>query len=100
MKDDNYTEFKIHDKMYGRISRFGLEIYDWGLFIFFTMASILLLKRVVILAILIDVSFLIFLRKYKKGKPDFYTTSLLSFLFTNKILFVAEADKNHINHNP
>ncbi|MFW0883549.1 hypothetical protein ACMCNP_00575 [Candidatus Acidulodesulfobacterium sp. H_13] len=100
MKDDNYTEFKIHDKIYGRITRFGLEIYDWGLFIFFTMASILILKKVVILAILIDISFLIFLRKYKKGKPDFYTTSLLSFLFANKILFVAEADKNHINPNP
>ncbi len=100
MKDDNYTEFKIHDRIYGRITRFGLEIYDWGLFIFFTMASILLLKKIVILAILIDVSFLIFLRKYKKGKPDFYTTSLLSFLFVNKILFVAEADENHINPNP
>ena len=93
-----YTEFKIYSGIYGKVTRFGLEIYDWGLFIFFTMISILLLKNIIIIAILSDAAVLIFLKKYKKNKPDFYTSSLLSFIFVKKELYVLdpEQDKNLI----
>ena len=93
-----YTEFKIYSGIYGKVTRFGLEIYDWGLFIFFTMFSILLLKKIIIIAILLDAAVLIFLKKYKKNKPDFYTSSLLSFIFAKKELYVldTEQDKNLI----
>ncbi len=93
---DNYTEFKIYSGIYGRVTRFGLEIYDWGIFIFFTMISIVLLKKIIILAILLDAAVLIFLKKYKKNKPDFYTSSLLSFLFVKKELYVLGPEQEKI----
>ena len=31
-----YTEFKIYSEIHGKITRFGLEIYDWAFFIFLT----------------------------------------------------------------
>ena len=89
-----YTEFKIYSGIYGRVTRFGLEIYDWGLFIFFTMFSILLLKKIIIIAILLDAAVLIFLKKYKKNKPDFYTSSLLSFIFAKKELYVLDPEQD------
>lgn len=89
-----YTKFKIHGGIHDKVTRFGLELYDWGLFIFITMMSILLFKRIIIIAILIDMSTLVFLRKYKKGKPDFYTGSLLSFLFIRKDLFILEPGRD------
>ncbi|MHB8232597.1 MAG: hypothetical protein ACYDDB_06825 [bacterium] len=95
-KNSGYTEFKIHSGIYGKVTRFGLEIYDWGVFVFFTMFSILLLKKVIIFAILSDVAVLIFLKKYKKNKPDFYTGSLLSYIFIKKELFVLEPEKDKI----
>ena len=89
-----YTEFKIYSGIYGKVTRFGLEIYDWGLFIFFTMVSILLLKKIIIIAILLDAAVLIFLKKYKKNKPDFYTSSLLSFIFAKKELYVLDPEQD------
>ena len=71
-----YTEFKIYSEIHGKITRFGLEIYDWAFFIFLTTASIL-----------------IFIKKYKKNKPDFYTNSLLSFIFAKKELYVLNSEK-------
>jgi len=67
---NGYIKFKIHRGIHDKVTRFGLELYDWGLFIFITMVSILLFKRIIIIAILLDIPTLIFLRKYKKGKPD------------------------------
>jgi hypothetical protein len=96
-KNSGYTEFKIYSGIYGRVTRFGLEIYDWGLFIFFTAASILLFKKIIIIAILSDAAVLIFLKKYKKNKPDFYTNSLLSFIFLKKELFVLSPEKDREN---
>ncbi len=90
---DCYTEFKIYSGIYGKVTRFGLEIYDWGLFIFFTMLSILLFKKTIIIAILLDTAILIFLKKYKKNKPDFYTISLLSFIFAKKKLYVSDPEQ-------
>ena len=89
-----YTEFKIYSGIYGKVTRFGLEIYDWGLFIFFVMLSILLLKKIIIIAILLDAAVLIFLKKYKKNKPDFYTSSLLSFIFAKKELYVLDPEQD------
>jgi len=89
-----YTEFKIYSGIYGKVTRFGLEIYDWGLFIFFTMFSILLLKKIIIIAILLDAAVLIFLKKYKKNKPDFYTSSLVSFIFAKKELYVLDPEQD------
>lgn len=89
-----YAEFKIYSGIYGKVTRFGLEIYDWGLFIFFTMVSILLLKKIIIIAILLDAAVLIFLKKYKKNKPDFYTSSLLSFIFAKKELYVLDPEQD------
>ncbi len=91
---NNYAEFKIYNGIYGKVTRFGLEIYDWGAFIFFTMVLILLLKQIIILAIILDAAVLIFLKKYKKNKPDFYTSSLMSFLFIKKELYVLEPEKD------
>lgn len=93
-KNSGYTEFKIHSGIYGKVTRFGLEIYDWGFFIFWTMFSILLFKKIIIFAILLDISALIFLKKYKKNKPDFYTSSLLAYIFIKKELFVLEPEKD------
>ncbi|MCL4427426.1 MAG: hypothetical protein M1276_00305 [Deltaproteobacteria bacterium] len=93
---DNYAEFKIYNGIYGKVTRFGLEIYDWGLFIFFTMIFIVLLKKIIIIAILLDTAVLIFLKKYKKNKPDFYTSSLLSFIFAKKELYVLDPEKEKI----
>ena len=95
-ESNNYTEFKIYSGIYGRVTRFGLEIYDWGIFIFFTMISIVLLKKIIIIAILLDAAVLIFLKKYKKNKPDFYTSSLLSFLFLKKELYVLGPEQEKI----
>jgi hypothetical protein len=89
-----YTEFKIYSGIYGKVTRFGLEIYDWGLFIFFVMLSILLLKKIIIIAIVLDAAVLIFLKKYKKNKPDFYTSSLLSFMFAKKELYVLDPEQD------
>ena len=89
-----YTEFKIYSGIYGKVTRFGLEIYDWGLFIFFVMLSILLLKKIIIIAIVLDAAVLIFLKKYKKNKPDFYTSSLLSFIFAKKELYVLDPEQD------
>ena len=89
-----YAEFKIYSGIYGKVTRFGLEIYDWGLFIFFTMISILLLKKIIIIAILLDAAVLIFLKKYKRNKPDFYTSSLLSFIFAKKELYVLDPEQD------
>ena len=89
-----YAEFKIYSGIYGKVTRFGLEIYDWGLFIFLTMLSILLLKKIIIIAILSDAAVLIFLKKYKKDKPDFYTSSLLSFIFAKKELYVLDPEQD------
>ncbi len=96
MKDvqRRYAEFKIYSGIHGKVTRFGLEIYDWGLFIFITMLSILLLKKLIVFAILADAAVLIFLKKYKKNKPDFYTSSLLSYIFIKKELFVLEPEKD------
>lgn len=94
---EGYTKFKIHRGIHDRVTRFGLELYDWGLFIFITMASILLFKKIIIVAILLDTLLLVFLRKYKKGKPDFYTSSLLSFLFIKKELFILEPGNDKLN---
>ncbi len=94
---NGYIKFKIHRGIHDKVTRFGLELYDWGLFIFITMVSILLFKRIIIIAILLDIPTLIFLRKYKKGKPDFYTSSLLSFLFTKKELFILEPGRDKLN---
>ncbi len=91
---NNYAEFKIYSGIHGKVTRFGLEIYDWGLFIFFTMISILLFKKIIIIAILLDAAVLIFFKKYKKNKPDFYTSSLLSFIFTKKELFVLNPEQD------
>jgi hypothetical protein len=96
MKDNNsgYTEYKIHNGIYGKITRFGLEIYDWGLFIFFTMCSILALKKIIVIALLLDAAVLIFLKKYKKNKPDFYTSSIVSYIFIKKQLSVLHPDED------
>lgn len=93
---EGYTEFKIYSGIYGKITRFGLEIYDWAFFIFFTMASILMLKKTIIIAILLDTAVLIFLKKYKKNKPDFYTSSLLSFILAKKELFVLDYEQEKV----
>ena len=90
---EGYTEFKIYSEIHGKITRFGLEIYDWAFFIFLTAASILILKKTIIIAILLDTAVLIFLKKYKKNKPDFYTNSLLSFIFAKKELYVSDSEK-------
>ncbi|RZD14599.1 MAG: hypothetical protein EVJ47_05375 [Candidatus Acidulodesulfobacterium ferriphilum] len=92
-----YTRFKIHRGIHDRVTRFGLEIYDWGLFIFITMILILAFKEFIILAILIDMLILIFLRKYKNGKPDFYTSSLLSFILIKKELFILEPGSDKLD---
>ena len=92
-----YTRFKIHRGIHDRVTRFGLEIYDWGLFIFITMILILAFKEFIILAILIDMLILIFLRKYKNGKPDFYTSSLLSFILIRKELFILEPGSDKLD---
>ncbi len=96
-----YIKFRIHHGIQDRVKRFGLEIYDWGIYIFITMVSILVFKKIILIAILLDMIILIFLRNYKKGKPDFYTTSLISYLFTKKEFHVIEPqnDQNdRINH--
>lgn len=92
-----YTRFKIHGGIHDKVTRFGLEVYDWGLFIFITMMLILVFKGFIILAILFDTLLLVFLRKYKKGKPDFYTDSLLSFLFIKKELFILEPGSDKLD---
>lgn len=84
---NKYIEYKMHNGIHGKITRFGLEIFDWGIFIFFTMASILILKKHIILAILTDAALMIFLRKYKKNKPDYYTRSLVDFIVSDKELY-------------
>jgi hypothetical protein len=88
-----YTEFKIYSEIHGKITRFGLEIYDWAFFIFLTTASILIFKKAIIIAILLDTATLIFIKKYKKNKPDFYTNSLLSFILAKKELYVLNSEK-------
>lgn len=92
-----YIKFKIHRGMHDKVTRFGLELYDWGLFIFATMILILLFKEIIVIAILLDAFLLVFLRKYKKGKPDFYTGSLLSFLFIKKELFILEPGSDKLD---
>ncbi len=92
-----YIRFKIYVGIHDKVTRFGLELYDWGLFIFVTMLLILIFKEFILPAILLDALFMVFLRKYKKGKPDFYTSSLLSFLFIKKELFILEPGSDKLD---
>ncbi len=92
-------KFKIHREIHDRLTKFGLEIYDWGLYIFFTMAVILVFKDQIIIALLSDLLFLIFLRNYKKGKPEFYTTTLINYFFSVKDLTVLEPGRDLVSEN-
>lgn len=89
-------KFKIHREIHDRLTKFGLEIYDWGLYIFFTMILILIFKNQIIIAMLADLLFLIFLRNYKKGKPEFYTTMLINYLLSAKDNLVLEPGRDNI----
>jgi hypothetical protein len=93
----SFTTFKIHRGIHDKVTKFGLEFYDWGAFIFLTMIIILIFKNQIIIAILIDLLIFIFLRKYKKGKPDFYTTTLFTYLFSTKELIVLEPGRDKID---
>ncbi|MHB1645424.1 MAG: hypothetical protein EVG15_06545 [Candidatus Acididesulfobacter diazotrophicus] len=86
----SFTNFKIHRGIHEKVTKLGLELYDWGLYIFLTMFIILLLKKEILITILLDLLIFIFLKKYKKGKPDFYTTTLINYFFITKKLFVFE----------
>lgn len=90
------TTFKIHREIHDKVTKFGLELYDWGIFIFLTMLIILILKTQIIVAILIDLLIFIFLKKYKKGKPDFYTVTLITYLFSTKDLIVLEPGRDKL----
>ncbi|MHB1680430.1 MAG: hypothetical protein ACYCTB_08005 [bacterium] len=89
-----FTNFKIHRGIHEKVTKLGLELYDWGLYIFLTMFIILLFKKEVLAAILLDLLIFIFLKKYKKGKPDFYTTTLINYFFITKKLFVLEPHRD------
>lgn len=90
----SFTNFKIHSGIHEKVTKLGLELYDWGLYIFLTMFIILLFKKEVLITILLDLLIFIFLKKYKKGKPDFYTTTLINYFFITKKLFVLEPHRD------
>jgi len=92
-----FTIFKIHRGIHEKVTKFGLELYDWGLYIFMTMGIILLLKKEILAAIILDLLMFIFLKKYKKGKPDLYTTTLINYFFITKKLFVLEPQRDIVD---
>jgi hypothetical protein len=88
------TIFKIHRGIHEKVTKLGLELYDWGLYIFLTMGIILLLRKEILAAIILDFLVFIFLKKYKKGKPDLYTSTLINYFFITKKLFVLEPQRD------
>ncbi len=90
----SFTIFKIHRGIHEKVTKLGLELYDWGLYIFLTMGIILLFRREILAAIILDLLIFIFLKKYKKGKPDLYTTTLINYFFITKKLFVLEPQRD------
>ncbi len=90
----SFTVFKIHRGIHEKVTKLGLELYDWGLYIFLTMGIILLLRKEILAAIILDLLMFIFLKKYKKGKPDLYTTTLINYFFITKKLFVLEPQRD------
>lgn len=96
----HYSSFNVHPEIHDRLKKFGLEIYDWALCIFAGMFSIIIFKRFIVIAFVTDVLIFLFLRNYKKGKPDYYTGSVLSFLFTPRELYILEPENDDAEAGP
>jgi len=83
-----YKNLQVKDKMY------GLELVDLYILIFFFNVSFLVNSNFLCNIILTGILFFA-LKIYKRNKPRNYTTDLINFWNSKKILTIASRDTVH-----